>query len=111
MNIGLLILTIVGGAVGVFSVLYILISLPVTIIQKIYRKARFGISLFKCSAKNGTVPGQIVGFEEISEHITAARLKFQPDGSYFYQNSVLFPLFFCAKNNFFRCFRYCIFFL
>ncbi|WP_200786692.1 hypothetical protein [Clostridium sp. Marseille-P3244] len=47
MNIGLLILTILGGAVGVFSVLYILISLPVTIIQKIYRKARFGTSLFK----------------------------------------------------------------
>ncbi len=46
MNIGLLILMIIGGAAGIFSTLYILISLPVTIIQKIYRKARFGTSLF-----------------------------------------------------------------
>lgn len=47
MNIGLLILMIIGGSVGVFSTLYILVSLPVTVIQKIYRKTRFGISIFK----------------------------------------------------------------
>ena len=42
MNIGLIILMIIGGAAG----LYILISLPYMIIKKIYRKARYGISLF-----------------------------------------------------------------
>ncbi len=45
MNIGLLLLMVVGGVAGVFSTLYILISLPYMIIRKIYRKARFGISL------------------------------------------------------------------
>lgn len=46
MNIGLIILMIVGGAAGLFSTLYILISLPYMIVKKIYRKARYGISLF-----------------------------------------------------------------
>lgn len=46
MNIGLIILMIIGGAAGLFSTLYILISLPYIIIKKIYRKARYGISLF-----------------------------------------------------------------
>lgn len=47
MNIGLILLMIIGGSVGIFSTLYIVISLPATIIQKIYRKVRFGTSLFK----------------------------------------------------------------
>lgn len=46
MNIGLIILMIIGGAAGLFSTLYILISLPYMIIKKIYRKARYGRSLF-----------------------------------------------------------------
>lgn len=46
MNIGLIILMIIGGAAGLFSTLYILISLPYMIIKKIYRKARYEISLF-----------------------------------------------------------------
>ncbi|MCC2252974.1 hypothetical protein LKD70_00705 [Ruminococcus sp. CLA-AA-H200] len=46
MNIGFLILMIVGGAAGLFSTLYILISLPYMIIKKVYRKAKYGISLF-----------------------------------------------------------------
>lgn len=46
MNIGMLLLMILGGAVGVFSTLYIVISLPVTIVQKIYRKVRYGIPLY-----------------------------------------------------------------
>ena len=45
MNIGLLILMIIGGSVGVFSSLFILVSLPVTIIQKIYRKVSYGYAL------------------------------------------------------------------
>lgn len=47
MNIGLILLMIIGGSVGIFSTLFIVISLPATIIQKIYRKVRFGTSLFK----------------------------------------------------------------
>lgn len=45
-NIGLIILMIIGGSVGIFSTFYILISLPVTIIQKIIGKVRFGKSLY-----------------------------------------------------------------
>ena len=46
MNIGLILLMLIGGSVGVFSTLYILISLPVIIFLKIYRKIRFGASLY-----------------------------------------------------------------
>lgn len=46
MNIGLILLMLIGGSVGVFSTLYILISLPVIIFLKIYRKIRFGTSLY-----------------------------------------------------------------
>ena len=42
MNIGLILLMIIGGAVGVFSTLYILVSLPATIIFKIIRKVSHG---------------------------------------------------------------------
>ena len=45
MNIGLILLMIIGGSVGVFSSLFILISLPVTILQKVYRKIRYGYAL------------------------------------------------------------------
>lgn len=46
MNIGLILLMLIGGSVGVFSTLYILISLPVIIFLKIYRIIRFGASLY-----------------------------------------------------------------
>ena len=46
MNIGLILLMLIGGSVGVFSTLYILISLPVIIFLKIYRKIRLGASLY-----------------------------------------------------------------
>ena len=45
MNVGLLLLMFIGGLAGVLSTLYLLISLPIVIIQKIYRKIRFGISI------------------------------------------------------------------
>lgn len=45
MNIGLILLMIIGGFVGVFSTLYILVSLPVMIVYKIMRKIRYGIPL------------------------------------------------------------------
>lgn len=47
MNIVLILLMIIGGSVGIFSTLYILVSLPLTIIKKIYRKVHYGTSLFK----------------------------------------------------------------
>lgn len=47
MNIVMILLMIIGGSVGIFSTLYILVSLPATIIRKIYRKTRYGISMFK----------------------------------------------------------------
>ena len=42
MNIGMLIIMLVGGLAGILSTLYLLVSLPVVVIQKIYRKVRFG---------------------------------------------------------------------
>ena len=45
MNIGILILMIVGGGVGILSSLYIALSFPTMIILKIYRKIRHGYKL------------------------------------------------------------------
>lgn len=45
MNIGILILMIVGGDVGILSSLYIALSFPTMIIWKIYRKIRHGYKL------------------------------------------------------------------
>ena len=45
MNIGIIILIIVGGGVGILSSLYIALSFPTMIIWKIYRKIRHGYKL------------------------------------------------------------------
>lgn len=45
MNIGLWILIIIGGAAGALSSLYCVISLPIVLVWKAYRKVRFGISM------------------------------------------------------------------
>ncbi|MDO5572841.1 MAG: hypothetical protein Q4G60_02540 [bacterium] len=45
MNIGVLLIAIVGGIVGLFSTLYLVVGFPAVLIWKVYRKARFGISL------------------------------------------------------------------
>ena len=45
MNIGLILIMIIGGAAGLLSTLYLLFSLPVVIIWKIYRRIRYGYSL------------------------------------------------------------------
>ena len=45
MNIGILILMIVGGGVGILSSLYIALSFPAMIIWKIYRKILHGYKL------------------------------------------------------------------
>lgn len=44
-NIGMTILMVVGGAVGIFSSLYIAVSFLALIIWKIYRKIRYGYKL------------------------------------------------------------------
>jgi len=38
---------IIGGAAGLLSTLYLLVSLPAVLIFKIYRKITLGISLMK----------------------------------------------------------------
>nr|WP_308627049.1 hypothetical protein [uncultured Eisenbergiella sp.] len=47
MNIGMLIIMIVGGLAGILSTVYLVVSLPVVIIQKIYRRVRFGTPIMK----------------------------------------------------------------
>ena len=45
MNIGLLILMIIGGAAGVLSSLYLAISFPAVLVWKLYRKVRYGMAI------------------------------------------------------------------
>lgn len=47
MNIGILLIAIVGGVAGVLSTLYLTISLPAVLIWKIYRRIHLGIPLTK----------------------------------------------------------------
>lgn len=47
MNIGILIVAIIGGAVGILSTLYLTFSLPIVLIWKIYRKITLGIPMTK----------------------------------------------------------------
>ncbi|MCI8530404.1 MAG: hypothetical protein HFH82_14875 [Lachnospiraceae bacterium] len=46
MNLGMLILIIIGGASGALSTLYIIVSLFGTIGYKFFRKIKYGTSLF-----------------------------------------------------------------
>lgn len=46
MNIGVLLLIIVGGAAGGLSTLYLLVSFLGVLGYKIYRKVKFGASLY-----------------------------------------------------------------
>lgn len=41
----MLIIAIIGGAVGILSTLYLVVSLPAVIIWKIYRKIKHGCSI------------------------------------------------------------------
>lgn len=47
MNIGILLIAIVGGAAGILSTIYLTISLPAILIWKIYRRIHLGIPLTK----------------------------------------------------------------
>lgn len=46
MNIGLILIVILGGALGALSTLYIVVSLFGTIGFKIFRKMKYGMSLY-----------------------------------------------------------------
>lgn len=46
MNIMTLFILIVGGSAGILSTLYIVVSLFGTLGYKIYRKIRYGVSLY-----------------------------------------------------------------
>lgn len=46
MNIGIILIMIVGGAVGALSTIYLLFSFPAVIIWKIYRRIRYKIGLY-----------------------------------------------------------------
>lgn len=45
MNIGILLIAIIGGAAGLLSTAYLVISLPAVLVWKVYRKVTKGISL------------------------------------------------------------------
>lgn len=46
MNIVLILIAVIGGAAGILSTLYCTISMIAVIIWKIYRKAKYHISMF-----------------------------------------------------------------
>ena len=47
MNIGILLVAIVGGAAGLLSTLYLALSLPAVLIWRVYRKIHPGIPITK----------------------------------------------------------------
>lgn len=47
MNIGILLIAILGGAVGIFSTLYLVVSIPAVLVWKIYRRIALGIPMTK----------------------------------------------------------------
>ena len=47
MNIGLLLIAIIGGAAGIASTLYLLFSFPAVLIWKVYRRVTKGIQMTK----------------------------------------------------------------
>ncbi|HJA91816.1 MAG TPA: hypothetical protein H9717_01645 [Candidatus Eisenbergiella merdipullorum] len=47
MNVGILLIALIGGLAGILSTFYLLIAIPVVIIQKIYRKIRYGTPIMK----------------------------------------------------------------
>lgn len=47
MNVGILIIAIIGGVVGILSTLFLTFSFPAVIIWKIYRRIAHGIPVTK----------------------------------------------------------------
>lgn len=47
MNIGMMAVCLIGGLAGVLSTAYLLVSLPIVIAWKIYRRVRFGYTMYQ----------------------------------------------------------------
>lgn len=47
MSIGIMIIAMVGGLAGMLSTVYLMISLPAVLIWKLYRKVRFGYTMYQ----------------------------------------------------------------
>lgn len=47
MNIGMLIICVIGGLAGALSTAYLLISLPIILVWKLYRRIKFGYSMYQ----------------------------------------------------------------
>ena len=47
MSIGIMIIAAVGGLAGILSTGYLLVSLPIVIIWKLYRCVKFGYTMFQ----------------------------------------------------------------
>lgn len=47
MNIGMMTVCVIGGLTGLLSSVYLLISMPIVIVWKIYRKIRFGYKIYQ----------------------------------------------------------------
>ena len=47
MSIGMMIIAAVGGLVGILSAGYLIISLPAVIIWKLYRRIKFGYTMYQ----------------------------------------------------------------
>lgn len=47
MNFGMMLIAMIGGAAGILSTLYLVVSFPAVIIWKIYRCIKYGYSLTK----------------------------------------------------------------
>ena len=45
MNIGMLIICVIGGLAGALSTAYLLISFPIILVWKLYRRIKFGYSI------------------------------------------------------------------
>ncbi|MBQ8597288.1 MAG: hypothetical protein IJ409_05825 [Lachnospiraceae bacterium] len=45
MNIGILLIAIIGGAAGLLSTLYLVISLPAVLVWKVFRRVTKGIPM------------------------------------------------------------------
>lgn len=47
MNIGILLIAIIGGVVGILSTLYLVVSIPAVLAWKVYRRVTQGIPMTK----------------------------------------------------------------
>ena len=53
MSIGMMIICLIGGLAGALSTAYLLLSFPAIIAWKIYRRIKFGYTLYQKTAGHG----------------------------------------------------------